>query len=159
MENIKEFNRNDRVRVNNCYAWEIGFHSDVARRDILIPANAKGYALITVDMAEDEILKQNGFFVGLDGLGDHSGLKICDPEMYRFLFRCEDNTHHFTKETLVELLKLSNKQKYTDAINEAIQTNSEARMCRFYMEDFDWSEYLRWKYEILENHCKSILWR
>lgn len=54
---------------------------------------------------------------------------------------------------------LSNKQKYTDAINEAIQTNSEARMCRFYMEDFDWSEYLRWKYEILENHCKSILWR
>ena len=41
MENIKEFQRNDRVRVDNCYAWEIGFHSDVARRDILIPGGAK----------------------------------------------------------------------------------------------------------------------
>ena len=37
MEN-KEFQRNDRVRVNNCYGWDISFYSDVARRDITIPA-------------------------------------------------------------------------------------------------------------------------
>ena len=76
MENIKEFQRNDRVKVNNCYAWEIGFHSDVARRDILIPGGAKGYALLTVDQVEDEIIKQNGFFTGIDGLGDHAALQI-----------------------------------------------------------------------------------
>ena len=27
MENIKEFQRNDRVKVDNCYTWDIGFRS------------------------------------------------------------------------------------------------------------------------------------
>lgn len=49
---IREFSRNDRVKVNNVYGWDISFYSDVARRDIMIPGGAKGYALITLDMAE-----------------------------------------------------------------------------------------------------------
>ena len=157
MENIKEFHRSDRVKVNNCYAWDISFHSDVARRDILIPSGAKGYALLTVDMVEEEILKQNGFFTGLDGLGDHAGLQICDPEMYKFLFRCEDHTHHISKEAIVEWLKLSTKAKYTEAVEEAIKTASEARMCLYYMNDFTWSDYLGWKYDILNAHCRSLM--
>ena len=137
MENVREFHRSDRVRVDNCYAWEIGFHSDVARRDILIPGGAKGYALLTVDMIEEEILKQNGFFVGLDGLGDHSGLRICDPEMYKFLFRCEDHTHHIRKEAIVEWLKLSTKAKYKDAIEEIIALrNSSPSQIIQYISDF-----------------------
>lgn len=157
MDSIKEFSRNDRVKVNNCYEWDISFHSDVARRDILIPGGAKGYALLTVDMVEEEILKQNGFFTGLDGLGDHAGLQICDPEMYKHLFRCEDHTHHISKETLVELLKLSTKVKYKDAIEENIKTGSEARMCLYYMNDIEWLDYLGWKHDILEEHCRRLM--
>lgn len=158
MENsIKEFNRNDRVRINNCYAWDIAFHSDVARRDIMIPGGAKGYALITLDMAEEEILKQNVFFVGLDGMGDHAGLQICDPDMYKYLFRCEDHTHHVSKESILELLKLSSKSKYTEAMEEAIKTASEARMCLYFMADIDWSEFLGWKYDVLEGHCRRLM--
>lgn len=155
--NIKEFQRNDRVRIDNCYAWDIAFHSDVARRDIMIPGGAKGYALITLDMAEEEILKQNAFFVGTDGLGDHAGLKICDPDMYAYLFRCEDHTHHISKESIVELLKLSSKSKYTEAMEEAIKTASEARMCLYFMADIDWSEFLGWKYDVLEGHCRRLM--
>ena len=33
---IREFSRNDRVKVNNVYGWDISFYSDVARRDITI---------------------------------------------------------------------------------------------------------------------------
>lgn len=158
MENsIKEFNRNDRVRINNCYAWDIAFHSDVARRDIMIPGGAKGYALITLDMAEEEILKQNAFFVGTDGLGDHAGLKICDPDMYKYLFRCEDHTRHVSKESIVELLKLSSKAKYTEAMEETIKTASEARMCLYYMNDFEWTDYLGWKRDILEGYCLRLM--
>lgn len=156
MEN-KEFQRNDRVRIDNCYAWDIAFHSDVARRDIMIPGGAKGYALITLDMAEEEILKQNRFFVGLDGLGDHAGLKICDPDMYKYLFRTEDKTHHIGEDALLEVLKLSGKQKFTDAVAELIATSSEARMCMYYMNDIDWSELLGWKYDILEGHCRRLM--
>lgn len=54
---IREFSRNDRVKVNNVYGWDISFYSDVARRDIMIPGGAKGYALITLDMAEEAIEK------------------------------------------------------------------------------------------------------
>lgn len=158
MENsIKEFSRNDRVRIDSCYAWDIAFHSDVARRDIMIPGGAKGYALITVDMAEEEILKQNRFFVGLDGLGDHAGLQICDSDMYKYLFRTEDKTHHISRNALLEVLKLSGKQKLTDAVAELIATSSEARMCMYYMNDIDWSELLGWKYDVLEGHCRRLM--
>lgn len=156
MEN-KEFQRNDRVRIDSCYAWDIAFHSDVARRDIMIPGGAKGYALITVDMAEEEILKQNVFFVGTDGLGDHAGLQICDPDMYKYLFRTEDKTHHISRDALLEVLKLSGKQKFTDAVAELIATSSEARMCMYYMNDIDWSELLGWKYDVLEGHCRRLM--
>lgn len=158
MENsIKEFSRNDRVRIDNCYAWDIAFHSDVARRDIMIPGGAKGYALITVDMAEEEILKQNVFFVGTDGLGDHAGLQICDPDMYKYLFRTEDKTHHISRDALLEVLKLSGKPKFTEAVAELVCTSSEARMCLYFMADIDWSEFLGWKYDVLEGHCRRLM--
>ena len=154
---IREFSRNDRVKVNNVYGWDISFYSDVARRDIMIPGGAKGYALITLDMAEEEILKQNRFFVGLDGLGDHAGLQICDPDMYKYLFRTEDKTRHIGRNALLEVLKLSGKQKFTDAVAELIATSSEARMCMYYMNDIDWSELLGWKYDVLEGHCRRLM--
>lgn len=157
MEIIKEFQRNDRVKVDNCYAWDIGFRSSVTREDITIPAGAKGYALLTVDQVEEEIMRQNAFFVGTDGLGDHAGLKICDPDMYAYLFRCEDHTYHIRKESIVELLKLSSKSKYTEAMEEAIKTASEARMCLYYMNDFEWTNYLCWKRDILEGHCRRLM--
>lgn len=157
MEIIKEFQRNDRVKVDNCYAWDIGFRSSVTREDITIPAGAKGYALLTVDQVEEEIMRQNIFFVGTDGLGNHAGLKICDPDMYKYLFRCEDHTHHVSKESIVELLKLSSKSKYTEAMEEAIKTASEARMCLYYMNDFEWTDYLGWKSDILEGHCRRLM--
>lgn len=157
MENVKEFSRHDRVRINNCYGWDISFYSDVARRDITIPAFATGYSLLTLDQTEEELLKQNIFFVGLDGLGDHAGLQICDPDMYKYLFRCEDKTHHISKETLVELLKLSSKAKYTEAMEENIKTASEARMCLYFMADFEWTDYLGWKHDTLERHCRRLM--
>ena len=62
---IREFSRNDRVKVNNVYGWDISFYSDVARRDITIPAFATGYSLLTVDQTEEELLKQNIFLSAL----------------------------------------------------------------------------------------------
>lgn len=157
MENVREFSRHDRVRINNCYGWDVSFYSDVARRDITIPAFATGYSLLTLDQVEEEILKQNVFFVGTDGLGDHAGLQICEPDMYKYLFRCEDHTNHISKESIVELLKLSSKSKYTEAMEEAIKTASEARMCLYYMNDFEWTDYLGWKRDILEGHCSRLM--
>lgn len=154
---IREFSRNDRVRVDNCYAWDIGFRSSVTREDITIPAGAKGYALLTVDQVEEEIMRQNVFFVGTDGLGDHAGLQICDPGMYKYLFRTEDKTHHISRDALLEVLKLSGKPKFTDAVAELIATSSEARMCLYFMTDIDWSEYLGWKYDVLVKRCREFM--
>lgn len=154
---IREFSRNDRVRVDNCYAWDIGFRSSVTREDITIPAGAKGYALLTVDQVEEEIMRQNVFFVGTDGLGDHAGLQICDPDMYKYLFRTEDKTHHIGKDALLEVLKLSGKQKFTDAVAELVCTSSEARMCLYFMADIEWSEYLGWKHDVLVERCREFM--
>lgn len=157
MESIREFSRNDRVKVDNCYAWDIGFRSSITREDITIPAGAKGYALLTVDQVEEEIMRQNIFFVGTDGLGDHAGLQICDPDMYKYLFRTEDKTHHIGRDALLEVLKLSGKQKFMDAVAELIATSSEARMCLYFMADIDWSEFLGWKHEVLVERCRAFI--
>ena len=158
MGNVKEFQRKDRVKVDNCYAWDISFHSGVTREDITIPAGAKGYALLTVDQVEEEILRQNFFFIGTDGFGDHAGLKICDPEMYKYLFRKDDETRHISKEALMDVLKLSNRQKLEDVVvRELIRTTSEARMCLYYMSDINWSEFLGWKHDILVARCREFL--
>lgn len=158
MENIREFQRNDRVVIDNCYKWDISFHSDITRRDIMIPGGAKGYALLTVDQVEEEILKQNFFFTGTDGLGDYAGLRICDPEMYKYLFRKDDETHHISQDALMDVLKLSSKQKFEDiVVRELIRTTSEARMCLYYMNDIDWSEFLGWKHDILVARCREFL--
>ena len=157
MENVKEFSRHDRVRINNCYGWDVSFYSDVARRDITIPAFATGYSLLTLDQTEEELLKQNVFFVGTDGLGDHAGLQICDPDMYKYLFRCEDHTHHINKGALLEVLKLSGKPKFTEAVAELVCTSSEARMCLYFMADIDWSEFLGWKRDTLVDRCRKFM--
>lgn len=158
MENIREFQRNDRVVIDSCYEWDLSFHSDIARRDIMIPGGAKGYALLTVDQVEEEILKQNFFFTGTDGLGDHAGLRICDPEMYKYLFRKDDETHHISQDALMDVLKLSSKQKFEDTVvRELIRTTSEARMCLYYMNDIDWSEFIGWKHDILVARCREFL--
>lgn len=158
MENTIEFQRNDRVRVNNVYGWDVSFYSDVARRDITIPAFATGYSLLTVDIVEEELLKQNFFFTGTDGLGDHAGLKICDPEMYKYLFRKNDETRHISRESIMDVLKLSNKQKFEDVVvRELIRTTSEARMCLYYMSDIDWSEHLGWTHDILMARCREFV--
>lgn len=157
MENVKEFSRHDRVRINNCYGWDVSFYSDVARRDITIPAFATGYSLLTLDQTEEELLKQNVFFVGIDGLGDHAGLQICDPDMYKYLFRTEDKTHHISRDSLLEVLKLSGKPKFTEAVAELVCTSSEARMCLYFMTDIDWSEYLGWKYDVLVERCREFM--
>lgn len=157
MENVKEFSRHDRVRINNCYGWDVSFYSDVARRDITIPAFATGYSLLTVDQTEEELLKQNVFFVGLDGLGDHAGLQICDPDMYAYLFRAEDKTHHISKNALLEVLKLSGKPKFTEAVAELVCTSSEARMCLYFMADIEWAEFLGWKYDVLVERCREFM--
>lgn len=137
---------------------DISFHSGVTREDITIPAGAKGYALLTVDQVEEEILRQNFFFIGTDGLGDHAGLKICDPEMYKYLFRKDDETRHISKEALMDVLKLSNRQKLEDVVvRELIRTTSEARMCLYYMSDINWSEFLGWKHDILVARCREFL--
>ena len=112
---------------------------------------------MTVDQTEEELLKQNIFFVGIDGLGDHAGLQICDPDMYKYLFRTEDKTHHIGRDALLEFLKLSGKQKFTDAVAELVCTSSEARMCLYFMADIEWAEYLGWKCDILMERCREFM--
>lgn len=157
MTEIKEFNRNDRVEIKSMCAWDIGFRSDYARKDIVVPGNATNYKLLTIDMVEEEILKQNFAFVGADGLGNHAAFKIVDPEVYKYLFRCEDKTVHFDKEALDDMLKLSTKTKFKDALDDMIVTRAEARMGLYYMNDIKWEDMLGWKHDILKAKCRDLL--
>ncbi|WP_373217700.1 hypothetical protein [Ruminococcus sp. 5_1_39BFAA] len=130
---IKEFYRNDRVKLTNNMEWDCHFHSDMARKDIMIPAMTKTYSLLTMDVVEEEIMKQNIDFVGKDGLGNHAAISIDDPEQYEYLFRCKDETKHFSRNTLMELIKINNKTKFQEAVNDNIVCLWEAKICLYYM--------------------------
>ena len=78
--------------------------------------------------------------------------------MYKYLFRKDDETRHISKEALMDVLKLSNRQKLEDVVvRELIRTTSEARMCLYYMSDIKWSEFLGWKHDILVARCREFL--
>ena len=66
-------------------------------------------------------------------------------------------SHHINKGALLEVLKLSGKPKFTEAVAELVCTSSEARMCLYFMADIDWSEFLGWKYDVLVERCREFM--
>ena len=65
--------------------------------------------------------------------------------------------HHLGRVAFLEVLKLSGKQKFTEAVAELVCTSSEARMCLYFMSDIDWSEYLGWKHDVLVERCREFM--
>lgn len=155
MDKVKVFEDSELVKIQNFYEHEICFYSGIARKDIIIPALANDYEL-SVKIVKSEVFNKNFLFTGLDGFGNHAPLKICDAEMYRFLFGREDRTRHMCREFFTEILEIDDKSAFNDAvIFELIRTKSEANMCAKYIteiEDMD-----EWKQNILVARCDYFL--
>ena len=155
MEKVKVFEDSDLVKIHNFYEHEIRFYSGIARKNIIIPALANDYKL-SVRIVKSEIFKKNFLFTGLNGKGDHAPLKVCDSDVYRFLFGCEDKTRHMCREFLAEILEIDDKSAFNDAvIFDLIRTKSEANMCAKYIIEIENMD--EWKKNILVARCDYFL--
>lgn len=151
----KNFEDDDIVRIQNFYEYDICFHSVVAKRDFTIPALAQDYNL-PVKVVANEILNKNFWFTGLDTFGNHAPLKICDPEMYLFLFGREDKTRHMCRDFFAEILEIDDRAAFSDAVTyELIRTRSEATLCMKYIDETENLD--KEKQDILVARCDYFL--
>lgn len=154
MEEIREYENNDLVTVKNFYDYEIIIYSVESRKDFVIPPLAE--AILSVGVLKEAVLRKVFWIVGLNGKGDHAPLKVCDPDVYRFLFGCEDKSRHICREFFLEVLRIEDGAAFEKAVTfELIRTRTEARFCMQYVKELENLDEL--KENILAARCDYFL--
>ena len=76
MENL---NNESTILINSLSSYEIGYHSDVLNKDIIVPAFAKEFEVSIAEVIE-QVEKNNVAYTGLDGAGSHALFVIIDEK-------------------------------------------------------------------------------
>ena len=122
----------DRVPISNLNDWELNFVSVETDKDIVIPANANKWRKLTVAEIDGQVQSGNKYFVGIDGNGNNASIKIEDEDVFRYVFRLEDdepvNVKVLDLDSVKALLKISNKDEYIAELNRLVVTNSDKKM-------------------------------
>jgi len=154
MEDLKKYENSDLVTVKNFYDYEIVIHSVEARKNFVIPPLAE--AILPVGVLKEAVLRRLFWVTGLNNKGDHAPLKICDPDVYRFLFGCDDKSRHICREFFLEVLKIEDKKVFEKTvIFDLIRTRTEARFCMQYVKEIENLDEL--KENILAARCDYFL--
>lgn len=154
---MREIRRNERVAINNIYAWDICFGNKAfGIQGATVPGNARNYSLLNVDVVEDEVAKGNIAFVGFDGLGERAAFQIVDPEMREYFFGRKDEPNYFNEEKFKNILKVISKEKFQAALDKEITNRSEAKMANYYLGNMDETELHGWKVSMLKAHTAQF---
>ena len=125
---IADVNPSDRVPIDNLCDWDIHFRSLEANRDLYIAGGVKNYRQLTVAEIDSQVKTGNEAFCGIDGYGLHAPIRIIDPVIREYVFGADTNPKQLTEDNVRELLKISDKKKFKDSLEDLVVTNSEKRM-------------------------------
>ena len=120
------------VLVNNLCAWPLYFKRATGQGDITIPANAKGFPLISSDEAVAQIQMGNVMFTGTDGMGSHARIQIVNDEQRKQLFGIDgvdvDAPDLLNMDAVKALLAIRTKAKFHERLGQMVKTNAEKKM-------------------------------
>lgn len=128
---MKEFNNFDPIEFDNLAMWSVHFHSDNIRRDLEIPAEAKGYRL-DFGTIREEIMKQNVAFCGTNGYGDHAVFQITDREAREALFLKDTDPVVANNDILEKTFKQKTKKALQEWLERYFPTGWEKRVLMVY---------------------------
>jgi hypothetical protein len=108
------------------------FHRATGQGDVMIPANAKNYPLLSRDEVQAQIQLGNKMFTGEDGLGDHARIRIVDDAARRDVFGLDEQQTGepivLDEEAVKALLAIKSKAKFNERLRELVSTDAEKRM-------------------------------
>lgn len=122
----------ERVSIDSLVSWPIGFRATEADVDITIPPNVQNYSQLTLAEINGQVKVGNKFFVGKDGCGNNADIRINDPEVVSFVFGAAPEEQKeqilLTLDSVKNLLEVSPAQKFEEALNKLVATESEKKM-------------------------------
>ena len=120
------------VLVNNLCSWPLGFRRLAGQGDIVIPANARKFPLLSEEEVLSQIQTGNVMFTGTDGMGNHARIQIIDEAMRKKLFGLDgvevDTPTLLNEESVKELLSIRSKAKFNERMGAMVKTDAEKRM-------------------------------
>ena len=128
----REIALTDRVPITNLNNWELNFISTETEKDIVIPAGANKIRKLTVAEIDGQVQSGNIYFVGVDGMGNNACIKIEDEDVFRYVFRLDDdepvNVRILDLDSVKNLLNISDKREYERELESLVVTNSDKKM-------------------------------
>lgn len=128
----KEVLLTDRVPITNLNDWELNFVSTETDKDIVIPAKANKYRRLTVAEIDGQVQSGNIYFVGSDGNGNNACIRIDDEDVFRYVFRLDENDIVDVKildiESVKKLLAISNRDEFETELRKLVVTSSDKKM-------------------------------
>jgi hypothetical protein len=120
------------VLVDNLCSWPLYFHRATGQGDVMIPANAKNYPLLSRDEVQAQIQLGNKMFTGEDGLGNHARIRIVDDAARSDVFGVEGVQTEapviLDEDAVKALLAIKSKAKFNERLRELVSTDAEKRM-------------------------------
>ena len=128
----KEISLTDRVPITNLNDWDLHFVSTETDKDIVIPAKANKIRKLTVAEIDGQVQSGNIMFVGTDGMGNNACIKIEDEDVFRYVFRLDDNepinVRVLDLDSVKKLIAISDREEYERELKALVVTNSDKRM-------------------------------
>lgn len=120
------------VLVNNLCSWPLYFNRAEGHGSFMIPANAKGFPLLSMDEIKTQIQMNNPLFVGTDGMGSHARIQFVNDSERREAFGLGEEVKQepivLNDDSIKELLAIKTKTKFKDKLNQLVHTEAEKRM-------------------------------
>lgn len=147
------------VLVNNLCGWPLYFKRANGMGDIMIPANAKRFPLLSFDEVLTQIQLGNVMFVGSDGLGNHARLQIIDETQRKELFGFGDQEVEAAivvdLESVKALLAIRSKAKFNEQLNRMVKTDAEKKMLLELAEKAGAEDSEAWKVDALRELAQT----
>lgn len=127
--------------------------------DIEIPANAKGFPMLSFDEVLTQIQLGNKMFTGSDGMGNHARIQIVNEDQRKALFGVEgldvDAPVVVDLESVKALLAIRSKAKFNEQLNRMVATNAEKKMLLELADKAGAEEAESWKVDALRELAKT----
>lgn len=147
------------VLVNNLCGWPLYFKRSTGMGDIEIPANAKGFPMLSFEEVLTQIQLGNKMFTGSDGMGNHARIQIVNDEQRKALFGVEgldvDAPAVVDLESVKALLAIRSKAKFNEQLNRMVATNAEKKMLLELADKAGAEEAESWKVDALRELAKT----
>ena len=144
----------DRVLIDNLCAWPLYFRRANGVGDVMVPANARGFAQLDVAEVQTQIQLGSVFFLGNGKRpGDHARLYIVNDEQRKSLLGLDDSDQDVTVLTvdrMKELLAIRKKDDFDRALAELASTGAEKRMLLRVAKEAGGDEVAAWKMQKIE---------